>query len=478
MLNSVQLKLSFLSNVACNKVVHANFPKEDAQTKAPLSEETANTSYIGKARRDGFVSSQVEKTVAEAVSRSVKPATKGINWIMAMALGVLGTGFISAGAIVMPLLSKKAPSPEVVTTVAKGVETTAGQAIDKVVQTAPQIVAAATSQPSHAQSSGKTKGESFFGQAREWIGDRMPFNKQNHTVTPAAGGLPPAPVVQQVVISPVASATTHSGGGATSSYSVTNIIPVATKCKKGRPGYTAYAAYRDSLKPNAQALKSAISTEADDLISKTEPASASRDLYEFHGFLSDLIGHKVKVPTGQYWNKAVPVMKTLKTDDLYTVPVIQQLLFDTQKMLELPTLIEGSELQRAHLKNKIELYSATIDAYLNNGVKPSNWDVLIQPTKLENERDRLDDSRFDDINSILQVGQKGKEINKYLARILDDFMDDLGAVAQGEQTIYLKQVEASFDRRTGDISYNADKCIPTSDCGIVLPWLAWHRRSH
>jgi hypothetical protein len=125
MLNSGQLKLSFLSNVACNKVVHANFPKEDAQTKAPLSEETANTSYISKARRDGFVSSQVEKTVAEAVSRSVKPATKGINWIMAMALGVLATGSISAGAIVMPLLSKKAPSPEVVTTVAKGVETTA-----------------------------------------------------------------------------------------------------------------------------------------------------------------------------------------------------------------------------------------------------------------------------------------------------------------------------------------------------------------
>jgi hypothetical protein len=364
-------------------------------------------------------------------------------------------------------------------------------------------VAAATSQPSHAQSSGKTKGESFFGQAREWVGRMNPFNKQNHAVSSTTAGhtntngtpassVPHTPVASSVpntntstasapVAPPVPSvafSATHSPSGATSSYSVTNIIPVATKCKKGRPGYTAYAAYRDSLKPNAQALKSAILTQADDLIRKTEPASASRDLYEFYGFLSDLIGHKVKVPTGQYWNEAVPVMKTLKTDDLYTVPVIQQLLSDAQKMLELPTLIEGSELQRAHLKNKIELYSATIDAYLNNGVKPSNWDVLIQPTKLENERDRLDDSRFDDINSILQVGQKGKEINKYLARILDDFMDDLGAVAQGEQTIYLKQVEASFDRRTGDISYNADKCIPTSDCGIVLPWLAWHRRSH
>jgi hypothetical protein len=471
--NGKQLKLSFLSNVACNKVANANFPKEDAQTQAPLSEEQS-VSFSARARRDGFVyTGQVEKAVA-AVR---KPAEKGIKWLVAIALGVLGTGIVSTAAIAVPLLSKKAPPPpEIANTAAKVVKAAEETVVAEVGQLAPQIVATANPQSSHPQtqsSSLKTKVGNFFTDACSWVGDRMSFNQPNHQVPIATVG--GAPAAKPVVVSPVASVASavtypYSVVVAKSPYSrFTNNITSATKCKKGTPNYPAYTVYRDSLKSGAKALKSAISSEVEHLMGNPEPALASRNLYELHGFLSELIFEVSKGNISNNYN-----LRTLKNSDLCTVPVMRQILSDTQTMLELPTLIKGAEDQRAHLKAKIKLYMATLDAYYNNGMVTNDWAALTKPTRWEmkNGSECLDAARFEDINSILLAGQQGKDINKHLASMLKKLMEDLGSVTGREQNIYSNKYKSYYDETTKTTIFT--DYIMTEDGDIIAPWFSSH----
>ena len=405
--SSNQLKLSFLSTVASSRFSHTNF------SEAPPEEppEEPSVSFSSRARRDGFVSTANPKeveTAVQAVGHSVVPFSTG-GKVIPVALGVLGGGVIFAGAIV-PSILKKAPPADVLPATAKVVETTVEKAIDTVAKFASEIVADATSPSSHSQpqsSSLETRIGNLFTHAGKLIGEINPFNQQNH---------------------PAATAATVKSAQK-------EVAPPPPKCQKGEQGYPTYAYYRDSQDPNVRLLVSTIEAGAIVNTNNSNTALASRDLYQFCGFLSDLVCGEVtvKVQTSPKNQKQYRT-STLKLDGLHTVPIMQQILSDTENLLQVPTLITGAELERDHLQAKIKLYRATLEAYLSHGVnKPSNWAELTQLTEWEKEHESADLSSQDICNSILVAGEVGNDITQHLTGLLQILLQQLETVAKKEQ---------------------------------------------
>ena len=432
--SSNQLKLSFLSTVASSRFSHTNF------SEAPPEEppEEPSVSFSSRARRDGFVSTANPKeveTAVQAVGHSVVPFSTG-GKVIPVALGVLGGGVIFAGAIV-PSILKKAPPADVLPATAKVVETTVEKAIDTVAKFASEIVADATSPSSHSQpqsSSLETRIGNLFTHAGKLIGEINPFNQQNH---------------------PVATAATVKSAQK-------EVAPPPPKCQKGEQGYPTYAYYRDSQDPNVRLLVSTIEAGAIVNTNNSNTALASRDLYQFCGFLSDLVCGEVTVKVQTSAKQNQYKVKTLKPywadfrlvvdpvdyqfnqnnvktpKGLLTVPVMQQILLKTERLLQVPTSITGAELERDHLQAKIDLYRATLDAYLSHGVKPSNLKELsIQPNESKNQGL----SSQDICNSILAAGEVGNDITQHLTGLLQILLQQLETVATKEQTLYFDNAQ-------------------------------------